>query len=500
MSISAQDKLRVHLVFAPPVTMPRFGELSEGLIPPLGIMYIAAYLRERVDNVEIKITDGLLIGYEKTLREIESFRPDILGLTVYTMPAVGAYAVASRIKEKYPSTFIIAGGPHATALPEEVLERSPIDVVVRGEGEITFNEIVSLYQQGEHGYTESLSKVNGIVFKNNGSFHHSPMRQRISDLDSLPFPARDLIDLSRYKGWYLNKAVSEGAIFMARGCPYHCTFCSCAVWKMSKPFVTFRSPQNIVDEIEELCKRYELYELYDVADEFNNNIPHAIAICEEIKRRKLKISWKANMCAYPLTEELVKVMAETGCWYVLLGVESGNQETINGVRKRITLEQVERACRLFHKYGIKVMGLFMLFNVWEENGVMCYENTEAVKNTFKYIRRMVREGLMDFIGWSVAVPYPGSRLYDIAMRHNLIREKYVGNWEKWLAGDTYIMKLPGISRKQQIRMKTLGSILRAKLILRNHNFKIQNFALFAKKTIKLALDEVNNLIRDSSKH
>ena len=498
MSIPTRDKLRVHLVFAPPVTMPRFGELSEGRIPPLGIMYIAAYLRERIGSVEIKITDGLLLGFKKTLWEIESFQPDILGLTVYTAPAVGAYAVASSIKEKYPSTFIVAGGPHATALPEEVLERSPIDVVVQGEGEITFYELVALYQQGEHDSTASLSKVDGIVFKKNGSFHHSPIRQRISDLDSLPFPARDLIDLSRYKGWYLNRGASEGAILMARGCPYHCTFCSCAVWKTTKPFVTFRTPQNIVDEIEELCMKYGLHEIYDVADEFNNNIPHALSICEEVKRRDLKISWKASMRAYPLMEELVSAMAEAGCWYVLLGVESGNQEAINGIQKRITLEQVERACRLFHKHGIKVMGLFMLFNVWEENGILCYEDTAAVKNTFKYIERTVSEGLMDYIGWSVTVPYPGSRLYDIAMRHNLIREEYIGNWEKWLAGDTYVIQLPGISRKQQIRMKTLGSILRAKLILKGRNFKIQDIGFLAKKALRLAIDEARNLLAQES--
>lgn len=482
--------MKIHLLFAPPIKMPKLSELSEGRIPPLGIMYLASYLRKKVNEVELKLTDGLITGFEKTLQEIEDFQPDILGVSYYTACAVGAFKLINRVKEKFPGIFVVAGGPHVTALPEEALERSKVDVIVLGEGEVTFHELVNLYQRTEHISPDSLRKINGIAFRENGYIHHTPPRQHICDLNSIPSPARDLIDLYRYKGWYLNKEVTEGAIFSTRGCPYDCTFCSNIVWRVVKPYVRLRSAKNVVDEIEELYTKYGIREIYDCSDEFNVNARDALAVCEEIKRRNLNISWKTSIRAYPLPEELVKAMAESGCWYVLLGIESGNAETLRGIKKHITLEQVERACRLFHQYDIRVMGLFMLYNVWEENGELRYETPDMVKNTFKYMNYLVKEKLLDYIGWSITIPYPGSKLYDVAVKYNLIKDEYVGNWDKWLVGDSYIMQLPGVSHKDQVRIKTLGSIVRAKLIVRRHEFKLKDLDWMIKKSLKLLQNEI----------
>jgi len=489
MNRSIGDNLRVHLVFAPPLKIPKFGELSERRIPPLGIMYLASYLRSKVEGIDLKLTDGLIMGFEKTFQEIEGFQPDIVGVSFYTACALGAFELINRVREKFPRIFIVAGGPHATALPEEALGRSKVDVIAFGEGEETFYELFKLYERGEHNSASSLQKVEGIAFMKNRQVLRTSPRQHIRDLDSIPFPARDLIDVNSYKGWYLNKEDREGAVLFARGCPFCCTFCSNIVWKVVKPHVRLRSPKNIVDEIEFLYQRYGIREIFDCSDEFNISVKHALAVCDELKKRHLDIVWKSSIKAHPLPEELVSAMANTGCWYVLLGIESGNQETINGIQKHITLEQVEVACRLFHKYNIKVMGLFMLFNVWEEDGELRYEGVEEVKRTFKYINYLIKEGLLDYIGWSVTVPYPGSKLYDISIRYNLIREEYLGNWDKWLTGDSFIMQLPGIKKKDQVRMKTLGSITRARLIVRNREFKVKDIALFIKKFLKLVKNE-----------
>lgn len=486
--------MKIQLVFAPPEKMPKLGELSEGRIPPLGIMYLASYLRSKVEGVELNLTDGLMIGFERTLQEIEDFQPDILGVSAYTACALGAFELINRVKKRFPSIFIVTGGPHVTALPEEALERSKVDVVVLGEGEVTFHELVNLYRNGVHARAIDLQKVDGVAFTEDHHIHRTSPRQHINDLDSIPFPAYDLIDLRKYKGWYLNKEAKEAAVLFTRGCPFSCTFCSNIVWKIVKPHVRMRSAKNIVDEIEYLYQQYGIREIFDCSDEFNINVKHALAICEEMKERRIDIVWKASVRAYPLTEELVKAMADTRCWYVLLGIESGNQDTINGIKKRITLEQVEEACWLFHKHGIKVMGLFMLFNVWEENDELRYEGIEAVKKTFRYIKYLLNKGLLDYIGWSVTVPYPGSKLYDIAMRHNLIKEEYLGNWDKWLTGDSFIMQLPGVKKKDQVRMKTLGSITRARLIIRNHEFKPEALILMIKKSIKILRNEAQLLL------
>ncbi|MBA7492677.1 hypothetical protein ES702_03227 [subsurface metagenome] len=482
--------MKIHFILSPPIKKPRLEELSEGRMPPLGILYLAAYLREKINNLQVKVTDGTVEGFEKTYQEVKKFSPDILCISYYTLMALGAHKFINLMKKDKGTLFIITGGPHATALPEEPLEKSNVDVVVIGEGEVTLYELVNLFIQGKHQNVESLAKVDGIAYRDSGQIRFTKTRKHIENLDTIPFPARDLIDSNNYKGWYINKEKKEGAVFSARGCPYNCTFCSNAVWKKCKPYVRTRSPKNIVDEIEMLYKDYGVREIYDCLDEFNTDVKHALAVCEEIKNRKLDIEWKCSMRATPLREELVKAMSESGCWYVMIGIESGNEETLKGINKHITLAQVEEACRLFKKYNLKVQGLFMLYNVWEESGQLKYENTDMVKKTFKYVSTLVDKRLLDYIGWSITVPYPGSQLYNIAQKHNLIKDEYKENWDYWLSKDSYVMQLPGITSTTQIRMKTMGSILRARLLLRTRNFRLKDVSWMVGKALRIVLNEL----------
>ena len=483
--------MKVHFIFAPPSRKPRLSELGEGRIPPLGLLYLASYLRKRLDGIQMKVTDGLIEGREGTFREIERFQPDLIALSFFTPVALATYQFINLVKKKSSHIRVVVGGPHVSALPQEALERSMADVAVIGEGEVTFYELVKLFQESNKAFPpHRLLNIAGIMFRKNGLLHRTPNRRAIEDLDTITFPARDLINLRQYKGWYLNKKVNEGTILFARGCPFNCTFCSSAVWKTAKPWVRFRSPENIVNEIEELIGKYRVEEIYDCSDEFNTSVKHASAICLEMKKRKLNIVWKAAIRAHPLPERLVELMAETGCWYVMLGIETGNDDTLRGIKKHISLEQVENACRLLKRYGIKIQGLFMLYNVWEENGKLQYENTEMVKNTFGYMNYLTKKKLLDYVGWSITIPYPGSELYDIAVKYNLIKHEYVGNWDRWLVGDSYIMQLPGVDHKDQVRMKTMGSITRAKLILRKREFKLKDLDWMVKKSLKLLQNEI----------
>lgn len=486
--------MKIHFIMAPPIKSPKLGELSEGRIPPLGILYLASYLRENVNNLQLKVTDGIMEGFEKTISEVKKFQPDIVGISYYTLCALGAYKLIDEIKKEDPNTFVIAGGPHATALPKEALEKSDVDAIVIGEGEATVHELVSLFARGKHKEISFLEKVAGIAYKDNGQVRLTSTRQHIKDLDSIPIPARDLINMGDYKGWYVSKERKEAAIFSTRGCPYSCTFCSNIVWRKAKPYIRVRSPRKVVDEIEELIRQYGIREVYDCCDEFNINTKFALAVCEEIKRRRLDIQWKVAVRATPLSEELVRAMAEAGCWYVLMGIESGNKNALKGINKHITLEEVETACRLFKKHNIKVQGLFMLYNVWEEDGELRYEDTEMVKKTFKYASELFNKGLLDYIGWSITVPYPGSKLYEIATKFNLIKPEYIGNWDYWLSKDGYVMQLPGITNATQIRMKTIGSILRAKMLVRNRDFKMKDMSWLVGKASKIVINELKAIL------
>jgi radical SAM superfamily enzyme YgiQ (UPF0313 family) len=486
--------MKIHFVFPPVIKTPKYGELNIGCLPPLGILYLASYIRGKIGGIEMKATDGLLTGYKQTIANIESFKPDILAVSFYTANALSAFELINYFKYKYPYMFILAGGPHATALPEESLQRSNVDVVVIGEGEITFYELVNLYRKGLHHTAENLSKVNGIAFRDNGYINKTAPCEPIEDVDTIPFPARDLIDITRYKGWYLNRNAPETGVLFSRGCSHECTFCANVVWKVCKRLNRRRSPKNIVDEIKCLHREYGIREIYDCSDEFNSHLGHALEVCQEIKNRDLDITWKTSMRAAPLTEELAKAMAESSCWYVMMGIETGNPETMKGIKKHMSFTQIENACRLLRKYHIKVMGLFMLYNVWEENGKLRYETTEMVKNTFRYINHLVKLGLLDYIGWSITVPYPGSQLYDTAVKYNLIKEKYAGNWDQWLVGDSYILQLPGVNHKDQVRLKTIGQLARARLIIKKHDFKMKDIGWMIKKSFKLVQNELQFLV------
>lgn len=488
--------MKIHFILAPPVKKPKLGELSEGRIPPLGILYLAAYIREKIKDISLKVTDGTVEGYEKTLREIKEFEPDILCVSTYTLMALGAYKLINEIKSVKNDMFVIIGGPHVTALPDEALKKSSADLAVIGEGEVTLHELVVLFSKGLHNDTAEVSQVDGLAYRTDSeNFEYTPVRQHIADLDSIPFPARDLIDMEKYKGWYINKEASEAAVFFARGCPYNCTFCSNIVWKKCKPYIRMRSPENIVDEIELLVNEYGIKEIYDCSDEINSSLEYAASVAREIKNRDLGIVWKTSIRAKPLTEDLVKLLAESGCWYVLIGIESANEEVIKGIKKYVTLDEVEKACKLLKKYGIKIQGLFMLYNVWEEGGEVKFETDEMIEKTFKYITMLVNRKLLDYIGWSVTIPYPGSELYKTALKFDLIKDEYKDRWDYWLSSDSYVMKLPGITAASQIRMKTRGSMLRARMLLKQGDFKLKDLSWLLGKAIKLVANEIRGHFR-----
>jgi radical SAM superfamily enzyme YgiQ (UPF0313 family) len=468
----------------------------EQVSPPLNILYIAAYLRERISGVQISVVDGARHGYSHTISAIRKFHPDILGLSYYTILSMDAYELINEVKSERPDLPIIVGGPHASAFPEEALERSLADISVIGEGEEIVRQLVALYLQEGQFRAESIAKIKGIAFRQNGNISHTPPAPVIYDLDTIPFPARDLVSMQDYSGWYIYKRLPETNIISARGCAHRCTFCSIDHWKLAKPFLRLRSPQNVVDEIEELIRVYRIREFRDDADEFNNDLDNALEICEEIKRRGLDITWKCQLRAHPLPERLVKSMAEAGCWYVHLGIESGNPETLRGIKKGITLEQVLSATKLLSRYGIKVMGLFMVYNVWEEEGKLHYEDTAKSWQTLKFAHQLWRKKLIQHINWSVTTPFPGSELYTIAMRHNLIKPELITNWRAWLRKDSFVMRIPGVTAAEQARLKTFSQLGIALQLIRSGHIGSKDIGLYGRKLLKLLYNLVMAYIQD----
>jgi len=485
--------MKVHLVFAPSLYSSSSEILGENVWPPMGILYIAAYLRSRLPETEIKITDGCRIGYEKTIREITTFRPDILGISFYTTQTLGATRLAREIRTKLPQTLIVVGGPHATALPTETLRMSGADLCVVGEGEEAFHQIVEATLEGkEQSYFRHLPGAwsvernrdnTEIVYRNNPA-------QFITPLDVIPYPARDLIDMNDYRGWFISKRVPQATMLFARGCPFRCTYCANEIWRSSAPVLRARSPKDIVEEMAHLHAQYGINEVYDQADEFNHSLLHALDVCKEMTRQKLGMSWQASLRAQPFSEELAKAMAEAGCWCASLGVESANERTLRGIKKYITLKDVESTCLLLQKYGIKVRAHFMLYNVWEEQGQLVFEDSQMTENTLNYARSLFQRGLINYMTWSVTTPFPGSELYGIAVRHNLINAHSVNNWDSWLQKETFTMDLPGISRKERSKVWKMGKLLQMRCMLKNRDYRLKDISTIVRRGMNLLLAEV----------
>ncbi|MHA2283468.1 MAG: B12-binding domain-containing radical SAM protein [Promethearchaeota archaeon] len=492
--------MKILLLNASP--LKKLGVIGQ-MYPPLGLLYLASYARKQyphsvrskklkvksLDNkisnysndIEIKIVDGYQEKYGTVLEKILEFHPDVLGVSFTTQAATGAYEIINRIKAEIrgKDIFVVCGGAHSTVLPEEVLQRSKTDMVVLGEGEVTFYEIIKEVEAGSHDF----SNILGVAYKNNDIITTAPKRPLIKDLDSIPFPARDLIDLSIYPGLYYKKEREETYMTSSRGCPHSCVYCSNPVWKHNKPWYRLRSPQNVVDEIEYIVNELGIKEIYDQTDEFNGNMKWAKALCDEIIKRGIKVSLKAQMRSDHMDRELAEKMKAAGFWLGLFGVESGNNQTLKGVNKRVTTDDNSRALAILKNAGIKTFALLMAFNVWEEDGELCFEDKDDSKNTLENIKKLIKEKKVDLMSWSLTTPYPGSKLYDIAIKHKLIPEDLIGRWEMWDSSERMVMKLPGITEKDWIEIHNKGKKLQIFLLLKSGTFNLKSLPLYIKRGI-----------------
>ena len=485
--------MKLQLVNAPLIASTKFGEISQNMWPPLAIMYLASYLRKNLRHkIEIKLTDGLLEGFSQTSKIIDSYGPDIMAVSSLTSNVTGAYKIINQAKKQNPNLFVITGGVHASALPEDIFKRSETDLIIVGEGEQTFLEVIkSLLEK------KSFSNIRGLALRKDGQILTTKPRGFIHNLDQIPFPAHDLLEnRDKYVGWFFKKQKPETAIMSTRGCPFNCYFCANIIWKSGKPWLRMRSPKNVVDELEWLVKDYGTKEYFDVADEFNCSIPWALEVCDEIIKHKLNLTWKCQLRADRVTEELAKKMAKAGCWYIHLGAESGNQKTLDGIGKKITPDQVEESARILKKYGIKVDILLMLFNIWEEKGKLQYEGVRESLQTLAFADHLKKKKAADFIGWSPTTPYPGSQLFRTARKYNLIKKSQLIHWERWNNVWGMPAFLPGISKKDYMRVKTRGTLIQLKYVFSMRKYiNFGNFIDLSKRILALLLYTFENLKR-----
>jgi radical SAM superfamily enzyme YgiQ (UPF0313 family) len=390
----------------------------------LGLSYIAALLSENGHKVKIYNADyrssenyadqrEIFEGYDnykkilsnlnhplwlEVKETIESFSPDIIGVTMLTGTYKSAENVGRIAKELNEDVVVVVGGTHPTVLPEETIKNEYFDYVVRGEGEYTFLDLANGVRR---------ENIQGLTYLNErGRIVNNPDREFIEDLDSIPFPSRDS---------YLNdtRYMDYGYIMTGRGCPFECTFC--ASKKVWRGCVRFRSPGNVVEEVKHVHNKYSTRLFYFVDDTFTLNKKRTRKICELLIENDSDISWICDTRVDTLDEELLRLMKGSGCVRVKIGVESGSERILKKVKKRITKKQVREAVSLIKKVGID-------FTIYLMIGFPT-ETQEEMRETLDFARGLNPT----YYSLSILAPYPGTEIYDDIIRSGIKLPKE--HWE-----------------------------------------------------------------------
>jgi anaerobic magnesium-protoporphyrin IX monomethyl ester cyclase len=385
--------------------------LEECPAPPLGVTYVAAAFE--ASGAEVIIIDYINSRYspEKLIAELNDFKPDIVGVTSVTMNFPVAARIIKTVKDYDPSIITIMGGPHVTFDALNTLQLYPeIDLIVMGEGEETITELMSCSMN-----RKQWPDIRGIAFRQKGQVLSTGMREFIDNIDALPLPARHLISHSRYQA--LGYPIS---IITSRGCPYSCIFCLGR--RMVGKKVRRRKSSLVVDEMEQILS-YGWNRINVADDLFTSDRESVRAICGEIHKRGLEFTWSAFARANTVDKKTLEMMRDAGCDSISFGVETGNAEMLERIRKGITAEQIRSAVKICKEVGIIAHASFMVGLPGES------------KETLMESREFARS-LGVFYGYHILTPFPGTTVREDIEKYDL--EILTDDWSRYDANSAIV--------------------------------------------------------------
>ena len=361
---------------------------------PLGLAYLSSYL------------EGLDLGYEvrteylnKTAipeclkiveKEIEEFKPDVVGISLITHSRIGAFRMIEFMQEKYPHIHVVIGGMHVSVTYKQLAERYPGVVCVIGEGEITLGELAARWSKGE-----SIADVNGIAYNDGENTIITPPRELIDNLDMLPFPKHSE---------FLNPGQQIATMLTSRGCPYKCNFC--VLDSVSRRKVRCRSAKNIEDEIEFIKNNHPTIDtIWFHDDAFMIIKERTIEFCEEIIRRGVKVKLICSARFRPISRKVVMLMKEAGFIHVLFGLESGAPTVLKQMKKGLTQKSVRHGLKLFSETKIKATAFLIVGLPGEDD--------QTIDQTIDFVQELQDMYYMYYDDIGVAQAYPGTELYTL---------------------------------------------------------------------------------------
>jgi radical SAM superfamily enzyme YgiQ (UPF0313 family) len=399
-------------------------------LPRLGLPLLGAILKKLGYSVKIFCEDIAPLNWRKVLEA------DLIGISTITATATRAYHLIKTVKELAgqvkKSIPIVIGGPHVTFLPEEALACGA-DYVVRGEGERTLTEIVEFLEGNG-----SIEKIQGLSYRVGEEIRHNPNRPLLSncELDSLPFP-----DLTLIEGF---ERINYTPIQTSRGCPYNCKFC--AVIKMFGRGFRHFSNEYVMEELKDLYRQRPKSPIFFYDDNFSANPQRTKSLLEEMIQRKLTPpAWIGQeMVKVAEKEDLLKLMRQSRCGYLCLGLESVNPQTLKNYRKSQKVEDIELALEKFHRYKIKVHGMFVFGGESDE--------VSTIRETVKFSLRK----RIDTVQYSILTPLPGTDTYKELEEDGRIFIKGADNWE--LYDGHHVVYQPKLMSPWQLQMAVVEAM------------------------------------------
>lgn len=359
----------------------------------LGFGYLVAYARTEHEDLEFVYLDTRTAGKRETTRFFET-KFDLVGITCYSPVYYEDISVFERLRKAMPKTPICLGGPYTTTLEEDIFIKTPADFAVIGEGEITFSMLIS-YLKGN----VKIEEIDGLIYRDScGNIIKNQPRPKISDLNTIPFPAYDIFEMDRYP---LHRVTAS------RGCPFSCVWCSStAVWDYTH---RQRSAENVVAEIEFLVNNYGKKIFVFSDNTFNSNLKWMEEFCDLLISRKIDILWSASFRADIVTDSIARKMKESGCYNVSCGIESANKHILKNIRKGGSIEKFAEGIKILKNAGIEVMSQYVIGSPGDTLETVC-ESMEFAKNSGA-----------DYSNFYMILPYRKTPQWDYVMANgNLV--------------------------------------------------------------------------------
>lgn len=406
--------------------------------PPLNLAYLAAIAEKK--GHEVRIIDGEAenISMKEMIKEVTRFNPDIIGITATTPFYHIASELAKGLKEANSRAPIIMGGHHTTVLKEKAFNDF-LDYVFIGEADESWPVFLERFENGK-----DISDVKGILFRDGNVVKFTGMPEKINNIDSVPFPARHLLKMDKYKIGTLQGRKNFTTVMTTRGCPFKCIFCSTEVFGNR---IRRRSVRSVIDEINSIVLDFNIRHFIFLDDTLTLDRNYILEICDMIDKEKLSITFEGSTRADFVDEELISRMAKAGLIRLSFGLETVDSDIRRIIKKEVPLESYSIANRITNKYCVETLNSVMLG--------LPGETRETIKKTLSFLRNAREIYQANF---SIATPYPGTELYEMAKKGESGLKLMTEDFSKYRRYGSAVMTVNDLTPNDLIKLQNDGFV------------------------------------------